>query len=385
MAEKILIVDDDIETLRLVGMMLQRQGYEIAAANTGQQGLSMALSEKPDLIVLDVMMPDLDGYQVTKKLREEKDTAGTPILMFTAKSQVDDKVAGFDVGVDDYVTKPIHPAELVAHIKSLLSRSKSRTGPITTEKGYTIGVLAPKGGLGVSSLVLNLAISLYQKMKSDVVAVELRPGHGSWALELGINSSEGLNNLLRLKPSDITTSRVEKELMKLTYGPRVLMATNHFNDVEFSNNSAQLEAILNQLVIMTPLLLLDIGASFLPIIDKVLNQCNEVILVTEPYPSTVQRTHVLIDDLATKGFGKSKLMNIVIVNRVRADVQLSITQVQEMLGQPITQVIPPAPELAFQAGLRSIPLIQVQPDGLVTQQFNRLAETILQRVKNERN
>jgi pilus assembly protein CpaE len=385
MAEKILIVDDDIETLRLVGMMLQRQGYEIAAANTGQQGLSMALSEKPDLIVLDVMMPDLDGYQVTKKLREEANTASTPILMFTAKSQVDDKVTGFEVGVDDYVTKPIHPAELIAHIKSLLSRSKSRTGPIATVKGYTIGVLAPKGGLGVSSLVLNLAISLYQKMKSDVIAVEIRPGHGSWALELGITNTDGLNNLLRLKTSDITTTRIEKELMKLTYGPRVLMASNHFNDVEFSNNSAQLEALLNQLVLMTPLLLLDIGASFLPIIDKVLALCKEAILVTEPYPSTVQRTHVLIDDLATKGFGKSKLLNIVIVNRVRADVQLSITQVQEMLGQPITQVIPPAPELAFQAGLRSIPLIQVQPDGLVTQQFNRLADTILQRVKNERN
>jgi CheY-like chemotaxis protein len=385
MAEKILIIDDDIETLRLVGMMLQRQGYEIVAANTGQQGLSMALSEKPDLIVLDVMMPDLDGYEVTKKLREDPGAAGTPILMFTAKSQVDDKVAGFEIGVDDYVTKPIHPAELVAHIKSLLSRNKFHTGPIITTKGYAIGVLAPKGGLGVSSLVLNLAISLYQKMKSDVIAVELRPGHGSWALELGITNTDGLNNLLRLKPSDITSARVEKELMKLTYGPRVLMASNHFNDVEFSNNSAQLEALLNQLTLMTPLLLLDIGASFLPIIDKVLDQCKEVILVTEPYPSTVQRTNVLIEDLAKKGFGKSKLLNIVIVNRVRADVQLSITQVQEMLGQPVTQVIPPAPELAFQAGLRSIPLTLVQPDGLITQQFGRMADTILQRVRSERN
>ena len=172
--------------------------------------------------------------------------------------------------------------------------------------------------------------------------------------------------------------------MKLTYGPRVLMASNHFSDVEYCNNSAQLEALLNQLVLMTPLLLLDIGASFLPIIDKVLDQCKEVILVTEPYPSTVQQTNVLIEDLDKRGFGKSKLLNIVIVNRVRADVQLSITQVQEMLGQTITQVIPPAPELAFQAGLRSIPLIQVQPDGLITQQFNRMADSILQRVRSEK-
>ncbi len=126
MAEKILIVDDDVETLRLVGLMLQREGYEIASASNGAQALSMAQREMPDLIVLDVMMPDMDGYQVTSSLRQMPGTALTPILMFTAKSQVDDKVAGYDAGVDDYLTKPVHPAELVAHIKALLGRSRAR-------------------------------------------------------------------------------------------------------------------------------------------------------------------------------------------------------------------------------------------------------------------
>jgi len=120
MPEKVLIVDDDVETLRLVGLMLQRQGYEIIAANNGAQAIVMAQSAQPDLIVLDVMMPDMDGFQVTHTLRNNPDTALVPILMFTAKSQVDDKVAGYDAGVDDYLTKPVHPAELVAHIKASL-------------------------------------------------------------------------------------------------------------------------------------------------------------------------------------------------------------------------------------------------------------------------
>jgi len=136
MPEKILIVDDDVETLRLVGLMLQRQGYEIAAASNGTQAIAMAQSELPDLIVLDIMMPDMDGYQVTKQLRGMSETSSTPILMFTAKSQVDDKVAGYDAGVDDYLTKPVHPAELVAHIKALLSRTRSRpASEVITEKG----------------------------------------------------------------------------------------------------------------------------------------------------------------------------------------------------------------------------------------------------------
>ena len=89
MAEKILIVDDDVETLRLVGLMLQRQGYEIVAADNGSKALVMANKELPDLIVLDVMMPDMDGYQVTHALRKNPETALVPILMFTAKSQVE--------------------------------------------------------------------------------------------------------------------------------------------------------------------------------------------------------------------------------------------------------------------------------------------------------
>ena len=123
MAEKILIIDDDMDTLRLVGLMLQRQGYEIVAANNGTQGLEKAFGEKPDLILLDIMMPDMDGYEVARQLRDNPLTKYTPILMFTAKTQLDDKVTGFEVGADDYLTKPTHPSELQAHVKALLARA----------------------------------------------------------------------------------------------------------------------------------------------------------------------------------------------------------------------------------------------------------------------
>src|SRR5512134_3142788 len=132
MSEKILIVDDDLDTLRLVGLMLQRQGYQISAATNGQQGLDKAFEEKPHLILLDVMMPDMDGYEVARRLRKNPTTTHTPILMFTAKTQLDDKVAGFEVGADDYLTKPTHPTELQAHVKALLARSVQKDNDIVT-------------------------------------------------------------------------------------------------------------------------------------------------------------------------------------------------------------------------------------------------------------
>ncbi|MDK1118365.1 MAG: response regulator, partial [Anaerolineae bacterium] len=104
MAAKILIIDDDLDTLRLVGLMLKREGYQILEATNGQLGLDRALEDKPNLILLDIMMPDMDGYEVARRLSQDRVTDGIPILMFTAKTQLDDKVAGFEVGADDYLT-----------------------------------------------------------------------------------------------------------------------------------------------------------------------------------------------------------------------------------------------------------------------------------------
>ncbi len=130
MTEKILIVDDDLDTLKLVGLMLQRQGYEIVAANNGTQALDKIGAEQPDLILLDVMIPDKDGYEVTRRIRSMSGSEHTPIIMFTAKTLVDDKVAGFEAGFDDYMTKPTHPAELGSRVKALLARStQTRAAP----------------------------------------------------------------------------------------------------------------------------------------------------------------------------------------------------------------------------------------------------------------
>jgi CheY-like chemotaxis protein/MinD-like ATPase involved in chromosome partitioning or flagellar assembly len=379
MAEKVLIVDDDVQTLRLVGLMLERQGYRILAANTGAQAIHMAREEHPDVIVLDVMMPDFDGYEVTRRLRKDPETTNIPILMFTAKTQVDDKVSGYEAGADDYLTKPIHPAELTAHLRALLSRSKTRGAP-AKERGYVIGVLAAKGGLGVSTLTLNLALAFHQKTKADVIAAELRPGLGTWSGELGNSVSDGLNHLLRMRPNEISANTVEKELTRLSYGIRLLMASPHAHDAELMQATEQMETVLDNLPLLAKLVMLDIGNPYMPGFDNILNLSNEIIVVTEPYPATVQRTRQLLEELATKGYGRAKLLQLVSINRIRADVQLSLIQMQEMLGTNISQVIPPAPEIAYQAATRNIPFLQVQIGSAVSQQYHGLAERLAQRV-----
>jgi DNA-binding response OmpR family regulator len=379
MAEKILIVDDDVQTLRLISMMLERQGYRILSANTGAQALHLAHTERPNIIILDIMMPDMDGFEVTRRLRKDPETARVPILMFTAKAQVEDKISGYEAGADDYLIKPIHPAELTAHLRALLSRSRERRVP-TRGDGYTIGVVAAKGGIGASTLALNLSLAFQQKTRAEVIAAELRPGQGTWSIELGYPQADGLNNLLRMRVDEISGITVENELARLPYGIRLLMASPKSRDKDLMLATEQLEAVVESLPLLARLTVLDIGTTNIPGFEMLLNHCNEIVLVTEPFPTCVQRARFLADELCGRGFGRSKLMTIISVNRVRGDVQLSMAQMQEIIGQPIAQVIPPAPEIAIQAANRNIPMILVQFGGVISTQFNSLAERVAQRV-----
>jgi len=120
MPEKILIVDDDLDTLKLVGMMLQRRGYSIVAAINGTQALSKAASDRPDLILLDVMMPFVDGVEVLRRLKESDELKHIPVIMLTARTSDNDFSIGFDIGAADYVEKPFSIVKLVTRIHKVL-------------------------------------------------------------------------------------------------------------------------------------------------------------------------------------------------------------------------------------------------------------------------
>lgn len=121
MSAKVLIVDDEIDSLKLIGLLLESKGYEVLAAQNGERAIEKALEEIPDLVILDVMMPGMSGYEVCRRLRTDPRTATIPILMFTAKTQVMDKVIGFEAGADEYLTKPIQPTELIDRVETLLA------------------------------------------------------------------------------------------------------------------------------------------------------------------------------------------------------------------------------------------------------------------------
>lgn len=131
---KILVIDDDIAINELIKVNLELNGYNVLQAHDGTTGFAIAKQELPDLIILDVMMPEVDGYTVAQRIRQNPTTEETPILMLTALSQLNDKVKGFNIGVDDYLVKPFEMEELQVRVKALLKRSRKIPESMATKE-----------------------------------------------------------------------------------------------------------------------------------------------------------------------------------------------------------------------------------------------------------
>jgi len=133
---KIFVIEDERDIADLVVHSLQREGYTATPIGDGRTALARAESDNPDMLILDLMLPGLDGLEVCRRLRQNQRTAGIPIIMLTAKSEETDKIVGLEMGADDYVAKPFSPKELVARVKSLFRRlERSETPPSTYRYG----------------------------------------------------------------------------------------------------------------------------------------------------------------------------------------------------------------------------------------------------------
>ena len=138
MSQRVLLVDDEQHIIDLVRLYLEREGFQVASAGDGRVALEKLLADPPDLVVLDLMLPGLDGREVCRRLRAESDL---PVIMLTARDDDVDKIVGLELGADDYLTKPFNPRELLARIRAILRRSAGRRNAAADEQALVIGNL----------------------------------------------------------------------------------------------------------------------------------------------------------------------------------------------------------------------------------------------------
>ncbi|MDG1670783.1 MAG: response regulator transcription factor [Akkermansiaceae bacterium] len=129
-SHKILVVEDEVDIATLVSFNLERVGYAVDMVHDGRAGLEKILKEQPDLVVLDLMLPGMDGFSILKEMQRDSRANQIPVLMLTAKSQIDDRIRGLESGVDDYLTKPFSPKELILRVQAILKRNKATPGSV---------------------------------------------------------------------------------------------------------------------------------------------------------------------------------------------------------------------------------------------------------------
>ena len=224
MPKKVLIIEDDPTSLRLIEYALKQRGYQVLTTLNGLEGIITAQKEEPDLIVLDIMLPGIDGFEVCRRLHSGSQTADIPILIISAKTQKEDINAGFKAGADDYLLKPASPAEIISRVESLLSKK-------ITGQAKAISFISTTGIPGLAMIVVNIAAALVEQEKR-VTLVDASNNHMGHPAKDNVSSKQQGRVILEVDSTN--GGPQEQGLETLPSGIRVL----HIDDVFNGQNNA---------------------------------------------------------------------------------------------------------------------------------------------------
>ncbi|MGQ9458505.1 MAG: response regulator [Anaerolineae bacterium] len=373
MAAKILVVDDDPSALKLIGYALRREGYDVTTAADGMEALTLVRRERFDLIVLDIMMPGMDGYEVCRRLRANPQTATVPVIMLTARSMVKDKVSGFRSGTDEYITKPLLPHELVSRVKALLLRASLSQGGTQRPLGRTLALVGAKGGAGTTTLAVNLA-SLLAHEGQVVVLADLSPVSLASMQMLDVEPSPDVHALLSEEPLDLSARRLEPLLVEVANNLRVLPSPASGCIPSLVRDPADLDLLCGQLASLAEVLVLDLGCALYLPTSALLGRVDQVVLVSESTRLGLvllqegwRRLAPLLSDRARA--------ELVMVNRTREAVSIRAPDVERVLGRDALFMVA-VPELAEEALVAHTPIAIAQPESLYALQVRELVHRL---------
>jgi len=219
----------------------------------------------------------------------------------------------------------------------------------------------------------NLAFTFQKNHGGNVVLSDFRPGNGNLSLALGYKNQTAMSKLLTKEAREITISDVQSVLQVFDSGVRVLLSSYMPSESKLMDAADQLSAMVRHLSYLGKFVVLDLGSSLTPSIQKVIDLCSQLIIVTEPVESTITQTKALLDELSMQVLGLGNI-HVVLVNRIRSETHMSTRAVQDKLGRPVSAMISPAPELAASASTQNAPMIIIQKEGLINQQYDKLAQ-----------
>ncbi len=370
----VLIADDNRISARLIEESLRAEGYNVQVAGDGKKALAQAMERTPDLIVSDVMMPGMDGYELCRRLRAGPRTSDIPIILLTSRAGIEEKRRGFEAGADDYLVKPVNPVELRLRIAALFARSRARIekGPAQTRPSRVIAVFSLRGGAGATSLAANLAVILAQVWKIEVPLVDLDLGLGLGALMLNLNPRHSWLDLANyrdaLEPSALEDCLCQHDSgVKLLAAPPVPTTTSRISP-------GMVSTVLNMLRTRYEYTIIDTASDFSDTTLAALDAADMLLLPCPPDRASIKVTLAALGVFASLGYGDRKLVPI--VNRTFAQGNLPRESIEAALGIPIRATIPYEPLLFVESANRGRPLVLTHPRASASVAIEELAHMI---------
>jgi pilus assembly protein CpaE len=323
------VIEDDDDARMMYAIMLRSWGYEVIEATTGKEGVRASENNLPDLILLDIMMPDLDGYEVCRQLRTDPQFHTVPIIFLSALDAMDDRIKGYTLGGDDFITKgQVDYKELGVRIKAALTRSERYREPLTLEKvdsGCVIGFLSLKGGVGVSTLALHFSQYIAAIGEQPTMLIDLSLPVGSVSLWSGISGPRHSVALLSRPPSEINMQMIDNFSLQHVNGSYFIPGPPTLTDISGVRMEA-VERLFNVLKKQGYFVVIDMGRGTLPLMWKVPVLCDWLAVITTSETTARSLANVTMDSLAGKGVDAGSLLLIYndVTNAKPSDIAMGL-------------------------------------------------------------
>lgn len=374
-SEKILLVDDDPVIQKMVGASLQKSGYQVQVASNGVEALQIVRMDVPDLVITDVRMPELNGLELTARLRSHHRTARVPIILLSVMTDAKDVLVGYSAGADEYMPKPFQVPILVAKVESLLRRVHAATGDNSRPVGKVMVFLRGKGGVGVTTAAVNLALALSEDSAASAAIFDLNVEFATAGVYLDLKPTHSLADLANTEPSRVDDVTFNSLITTHPTGVRLLVGSNAPENAELVTVPA-VQLAIDRLRASNDFVLVDAPLGFnernLAVIDVadlicVMGSCNL------PGLKATRDCLLLLDRLRLR---PERLM--LLLNNVTQPF-LNPQQIVRVLGRTPDHVVSYSAQCEVAANYGR-PLIGQSPEDPAVGDIRRLATLVRQRL-----
>ena len=371
--ERILFVDDEGQIRKLVQAFLQKHGYVVSTATDGYEALREIRKERPHILITDVSMPNLNGLELTRRLRAEASTARLPIIMLSARKQADDILAGYAQGADEYIAKPVELAVLATKIELLLRRSREAEGSAAAagRTGRVCVFLHGKGGVGSTTLAVNGAVALASTMIYRVTMLDLSLEFGNCAMLLDLKPPRTLADLSDVKIADMGDDLFDLFVARHASGVRLVTGADSPELAELVTVPAVHHAI-ERLRATSDYVLVDCAATFTQHTLAAVDAADVIAIVTTPHLASMKAALDIIRVLEKLRIPKERLL--LVLNRTTAS-GVAVEQVARFFGLKPGVVIPFTPPFDDAAD-EGKPLVLTAPQNVGSVVMRDLAAQI---------